>query len=171
MNIFLTGFMGTGKTVVGKEVAGRLKRKFIDMDRLIELRAGRPIADIFRWEGEPAFRALEREAARQVARERHSVIATGGGVLLDSSNFQVLSSSGHLVCLTASPEILAHRLHADTSRPLLAGVDRKERIVHMLKVRETVYRLCPIQISTNGKSIHKVADEVIAAIKRIESEK
>jgi shikimate kinase len=167
-NIVLAGFMGTGKTVVGRAIAVKLKRRFVDMDRMIELRAGRPVADIFRLNGEAAFRALEREVVHEVARESDVVIAAGGGALLDSSNFQALSVTGHLICLTASPDVLMRRMRTDTSRPLLADSDKKERILELLKIREPAYRLCLIQISTDKKSVERVADEVIAAVQKAE---
>src|SRR5260221_10994223 len=110
MRIVLTGFMGTGKSVVGRRLATRLGRELLDTDTLIERDAGRPVREIFAADGEPHFRELERAAVAEACAAGDVVVATGGGTLIDERNFQALASGGLLVCLTASPRTIARRV-------------------------------------------------------------
>ncbi len=164
-NIVLTGFMGTGKTTVGQELARRLGYRFVDTDQLIEQRHG-PIADIFAEKGEEAFRSIERTVAAELADADGLVVATGGRMMLDDANASSLGRSGHVVCLVASSDTIHHRVTADDSgvvRPLLDGDDARTRIEELLAVRDAGYRRFP-QVDTNGCSVHDVADAVIALI-------
>src|SRR5262245_24595292 len=101
MNIVLTGFMGTGKTAVGRHLAAELRVPFVDADMMIVKRAGKPIKDIFAQDGEAAFRSLESAVLAEISRQDRTVIATGGGALLHDPNREVLKKNGILVCLTA----------------------------------------------------------------------
>ena len=109
-NVMITGFMGTGKTVVGREVAQRLGWPFVDMDAEIERRAGKPIARIFVEEGEATFRRMERELCHELAARQELVIATGGGALIPDENREILSANGLVVCLTCEVSELLHRM-------------------------------------------------------------
>jgi shikimate kinase len=164
-NIVLTGFMGTGKTTVGRELARRLGYRFVDTDQIIEQRHG-PIADIFAKKGEKAFRSIERTVAAELADVDGLVVATGGRMMLDDSNASSLGRSGHVICLVASSDTIRRRVTADDSgviRPLLDGDDARNRIEELLESREAGYRRFP-QVDTNGRSVQEVADAVIALI-------
>jgi shikimate kinase len=162
-NIVLTGFMGTGKSTVGRRLADRLGRPFIDTDALIEQREG-PIAEIFAEHGEQHFRDLEREVAAEVGRRRGAVVATGGRMLLDPANEAALRASGVIVCLHASAEALLARLAGEAAeRPLLRGSDPAARIRDLLTERAAGYARFP-QVHTDGLDPDQVADAVLAVV-------
>ncbi len=106
-NIILVGFMGTGKSAVGEGLSKRLKRPFVDMDERLEKESGRSIDQIFSEQGEAAFRQMESKVVREIAKEEGTVVAAGGGVMLDQENVRLLKESGTLICLTARPEVIA----------------------------------------------------------------
>ena len=160
-NIVLTGFMGTGKTAVGRQMAQQLGRPFVDMDALIEQRTGKPISAVFAEQGEPAFRLMEAELCRELAALRGLVIATGGGALVPAANRQALAGSSLLICLTASPKLILDRLADAGDRPLLAVPDRLERIRDLLGQRAEAYGAIPHQIDTTRLTVEQVAKEVI----------
>ena len=160
-NIVLTGFMGTGKTAVGRRVAHQLGRPFVDMDALIEQRTGRPISAIFSEHGETSFRLMEAELCREFAALRGLVIATGGGALVPAANRQALARSSLLICLTASAELVLDRLANADDRPLLAVSDRLERIHDLLGLRAEAYAAIPHQIDTTGLTVAQVTKEVL----------
>ncbi|MGQ9626858.1 MAG: shikimate kinase [Anaerolineae bacterium] len=161
-NIILTGFMGTGKTSVGLEVARRLGRPFVDMDAEIEARTGKSIATIFSEEGEPRFRNLEAEMCRELSARRGLVIATGGGALLDEENRRCMSDSGLVICLTCQVEEILRRLSESDDRPLLAVSERKREIESLLARRRAAYEAIPHRIDTTGLTVDEVAEQVIA---------
>lgn len=164
-NIILTGFMGTGKTTVGKLVAAQLDYEFIDTDELIQARHGRSIAEIFLERGEAAFRQMEADMAKELANREGLVIATGGRLMLDSENADVLSQRGLVFCLAATPEAILARLKDDVAhpRPLLAGSNPGERIVELLQQRQAGYQRFP-QVMTNGKRPLEVAQILLDLI-------
>ena len=123
-NIVLVGFMGTGKTVVGKAVAEEVGMTFLDMDVVIEEREGRKISDIFAEDGEPYFRSLERKLIQELSDGSGLVIATGGGIVLNPENISDFNKSSLVVCLSLDPDIIMQRLLSDTTRPLLQGDDK-----------------------------------------------
>jgi len=161
-NLILTGFMGTGKTVVGQEIARRLGRPFVDMDGLIEERDGRRVADIFAQEGEEQFRRMEAALCRELAARQGWVIATGGGSLITDANREILSASGPIVCLTARPDEILRRLAAVDDRPLLDGRDRAAAIDALLSDRAEAYGRMPLHVDTSGLAVEQVADAVLA---------
>lgn len=165
LNLVLLGFMGTGKSAVGRILARRLDRSFVEMDAEIERRAGRSIPEIFASDGEPAFRAMERAWVREQAELTGRVIATGGGVVLDPANLEDLGRRGVLVCLTASLEALRARLDGDRARPLLAG-GRADRMPALLESRRALYEAIPLRVDTTGRTPDEVADEVLKRISR-----
>lgn len=156
-NIVLTGFMGTGKSTVGKLVARRLGWAFVDADDEIVRRAGMPIPQIFARFGEPHFREIERDVCRDLAGRERTVIATGGGMLVDATNRDIMLVRGLVVCLVASPKTLARRLKNDGSRPLASGDWRG-----LLARRKAAYDAIPYQIDTSGRRPAEVASEVIS---------
>ena len=164
-NVVLVGFMGTGKSAVGKLLARQLDRPFIDLDRKIEQKAGRTVQQIFAQDGEPAFRRLEAEAVREAAALKEHVIATGGGVMCDEKNVQALKASGVLICLTASPDVILERTSASSvSRPLLAGADPKERIETLLKLRAPYYAQSDWTIDTSNRPLQEVVEEILCKL-------
>jgi shikimate kinase len=164
MNIVLTGFMGTGKSAVGRHLAAELHVPFIDVDTAISKKASKTIKDIFSGEGEAAFRRLERDVIAELSGQDKTVIATGGGALMDEQNRQNLGRNGILVCLSARMGTLLERLKDDLARPLLAGENREEQVNRLMKDRQAVYELCPIQVETDSKTIAQVAAEIIQKV-------
>ncbi len=160
-NIILCGFMGTGKTTVGRFIASQLGWRFVDTDRLIEKRAGRSVSAIFANEGEAAFRARERQLCQEIGGWRRVVIATGGGIVLDPTNRQALIAAGLAVCLDAPAEEIARRLEQSRSRPLLTGPDRLARIRELLASRADAYAALPHRINVAGREAGDVAAEII----------
>lgn len=162
-NVILTGFMGTGKSTVGRLLAKRLEYEWVDTDDLIESREG-PIPEIFARQGEAAFRALEHQVAEELAQRQAAVISTGGRLMLDERNAQLLGATGDVFCLVAAPETIAERLGRSTSgpRPLLNGPDLRERIEHVMAGRAEGYSRFRA-VNTDGRSVHEVVDELAEA--------
>lgn len=162
-NIVLTGFMGTGKTAVGRAVGRILGREFVDMDELIAARAGKPIPRIFADDGEGEFRRMERELCRELNGRRDLVIATGGGALIDPENRALMMKTGIVVCLTAGRDEIVRRLsEADAAARPLLGDDPGAAIDRLLEARRAAYESFPWRIDTTGLSIEEVARRVIA---------
>jgi shikimate kinase len=159
-NIVLTGFMGTGKTTIGRLLAQRLNLAFVDTDALIVARDGRAIPDIFRQDGEAAFRQLETAVAQELAAQSNLVIATGGGLLLDPQNVTALSGNGCIFCLVASPAEILRRVGAGSGRPLLQGPDPAATIRQLLADREVAYGRFT-QIDTDNKSPEQIVKEIM----------
>lgn len=171
-NIVLVGFMGTGKTSVGRELARRLGRDFIDLDDVIEKRAGCTINEIFRDKGEAHFRELEKAVIREYSRKNKFIIAAGGGAVIFDENVQHLKQNGLMICLKASADEILNRVKGETHRPLLnpalqgqAVCGPKEKVVELLKKREEFYAKADHAIDTNGLSVKEVADRVMELIK------
>jgi len=164
-NIVLTGFMGTGKTTVGRLLARQLGREFIDTDELIQARHGRSIPEIFLEFGETAFRQMEADIVQELAEREELVISTGGRLMLDPANVAALSRKGRVFCLVATPEeILARLKHSKTHpRPLLEVPNPGERIVELLEQREKGYQRFP-QVMTNEKRPTEVTRDLVDLI-------
>jgi shikimate kinase len=160
-NLVLTGFMGTGKSAVGRKLAERLQMGFIDTDEIIESRHG-AIERIFADRGEEAFREVERELAKELSQRKSVVIATGGRMMLDAANAEELSRNGRVFCLTASPEEIHRRISSDETRrkrPLLSVDDPQQRIVELMSERQGGYARFH-QISTDHRDPEAIADEI-----------
>ena len=160
----LAGFMGTGKTTVGRLLAAELGWPFVDTDNLVEAAAGMSISEIFARQGEAAFRARERDACREAASRRGHIVAVGGGALLDPANRVALESSGVLVLLRCERRGIAARLRKSArrgNRPLLAG-DLESTIARLLAEREPVYSAVRLQVDTTGLRPRQVAGRVLA---------
>jgi shikimate kinase len=163
-SVFLTGFMGVGKSTVGSLLAHALGCRFVDSDQLIEAEAGLSIAQLFQQRGEAAFRELERAVVQRLATEAPAVVALGGGALMNPRTRSAVNASGTLVYLSANPEHLLERLKstADT-RPLLAGLtseQRQERIRSMLSDRRPIYESADFRVETDGLTPSEVAERV-----------
>lgn len=159
-NIVLCGFMGCGKSTVGKRLAARHGSTFVDMDTYIEEQAGCSVADIFANEGEPAFRARERDACTALAAQNGLVIATGGGAVLFEENVTALAQNGTIVFLRVSEQTVLKRLENDTSRPLLQR-DDKDAAVHALMQRRTPLYEAAAHVTVDADGD---ADAVVSAI-------
>ncbi len=163
-NIVLVGFMGTGKSAVGRVIAQKLEFHFIDTDDVIEQTSKAKISDIFAEHGEDYFRDLESQAVKSVALMKNQVIATGGGVVLRSSNIDLLRTGGPIFCLNATPKAIWDRVRSSRSRPLLRGPEPLKKIETLLDKRAPYYALADHQIETTGVSVDRVADEIISYI-------
>lgn len=162
----LIGFMGAGKSVVGKALAGRLRAGFVDLDEAIEADAGRSIGEIFAAEGEAAFREMERRAVGEAVKAPGRVIAAGGGAFLDEENRLLLSAYAPVVHLDASPETILARLDRDSSRPLLEAGDREGRVRELMAGRRSLYETADHRVATDGRSVGEVVDLVLDRIGR-----
>lgn len=165
-NIVITGFMGTGKTTVGRLLAERLDRRFVDMDTQIEDHFGKPIPRIFAEDGEPAFRVLEAQLCAHLAQEQGLVLSTGGGALVNSGNRQVLSETGVLICLTATVDTILERVESNSDRPLLPGTreERSRRIRQLLHERRHAYSAIAHQVNTSGRSPAQIVEELLITL-------
>jgi shikimate kinase len=160
-NIILCGFMGTGKTTVGQIIAARLGWSFVDTDALIESRQGRSVQVIFAQEGEGPFRQLEHALCEELIGWRRTVIATGGGIVIDPVNRANLARAGLVICLEAPADEIMRRLADQTDRPLLAGADPAQRIADLLARRAEAYRALPNRVNTAGLAPERVAERII----------
>jgi len=160
-NIVLVGFMGSGKTTVGKLLAEATGMPLLDMDAMIETRAGKSINAIFADEGEAYFRNLERELVMELAATRGHIISTGGGIVLNPQNIADFEQTGLVVCLLVDAASVLERIRHDTTRPLLAG-DKEARILQLLEDRKPLYESIKHCIDTSGRpSPEPTAREII----------
>ena len=161
VNIALIGFMGAGKTSVGRLVADQLHFDYQDTDELIQSRTGRPIAEIFLTDGEAAFRKMEQELVGELAARTKTVIATGGGLPMNPQNLVSLKTHALVVCLWASPETIWERVKNQTHRPLLHDADPQKKIRELLAAREPFYRQADVLLNTELRSVREVAQQVV----------
>ncbi len=164
-NIILTGFMGCGKTTVGRLLAAELSRMFIDTDHYIARQQGLSIAQLFAARGEAVFRQLERQLAAELTVAESLVIATGGKMLLDPVNADLLAKGGVIFSLIASPAEILRRIQADRCypRPLLDGDLSISRIEKLLEERHAGYASFP-QIETDGRKPAEIVKEVLSIV-------
>jgi shikimate kinase len=163
-NIVLVGFMATGKSTIGRELASRLSLQMVDTDDLIEEKAGKTISAIFSGEGEAAFRDLESEIALKVSRLSGHVVITGGGIVLREKNMEALKKAGPVFCLTATAEEILKRTEGTSHRPLLQTPDPLRRIRKLLMDREPYYAKADYTIDTTGMSIRQVVDCILGIL-------
>lgn len=161
VNIALIGFMGTGKTSVGRLVADQLHFHYLDTDEMIQAATGKSIADIFSREGEPAFRALEEKTVAELAVKTKTVISAGGGLPVNPANLASLKAHALVVCLWASPEKIWERVKNQTHRPLLHGANPQQKIRNLLAAREPHYKQADVLINTELRSLREVAQQVV----------
>jgi shikimate kinase len=160
-NIALIGFMGTGKSSVGRLVASHLHFEFVDTDELIEARAGCSISEIFAQAGEAAFRQIEKQVVSELAHRRRIVIASGGGLAAQPDNLASLKEHALIVCLWASPEAIWERVRHQSHRPLLNDPDPQGQIRTLLAAREPHYRQADVLVNTEMRSVKEVAHHVL----------
>ena len=166
-NIVLTGFMGTGKSAVGKELARILDMKLIDVDTEIEKSRGMSITEIFRQFGEPKFREIETGMIKKVSQNKNAVISAGGGAVMKKENVDAFRENGVIICLTAKPETILHRTGESDERPLLQVENAYGKIRELLDFRRPFYEKADITIDTEGKTPLQVAEKIIEKVKRL----
>ncbi len=164
-NIVLTGFMGTGKTEVGRELARLLDMKLIDVDAELERSQKMTIKEIFKQFGEPGFREIETEIIIKISENKNIIISTGGGAVLKQENMDVLRKNGIIVCLIATPETILSRTGNSNDRPLLQVENPIERIKGLLDFRRPFYERADIMIDTEGKTPLQIAEEIIERVR------
>jgi len=168
-NIFLVGLMGAGKSTVGRILARRLGKRFVDTDHEIEKRNGVTIPVIFEIEGEDGFRRREQEVLADLAKEKDLVLSTGGGIVLKPENREVLRNHGFVVYLNARPELLAERTKHDRTRPLLNVEDPLTRLRELYAVRDPLYREVAHAIVETGRGApQQVVQAILGEISRID---
>lgn len=160
VNIALIGFMGTGKTSVGRLVAEQLQFDYLDTDEVIQSRTGRTITEIFSTDGEAAFRKMEQELVGELAARTKTVIATGGGLPMNPQNLVSLKTHALVICLWASPEKIWERVKNQTHRPLLHDADPQKKIRELLAAREPFYRQADVLLNTELRSVREVTQQV-----------
>ncbi len=168
-HLILTGFMGSGKSSVGRELAKILQQPFIDLDEYIEQQTGLTIANIFAQQGEDVFRQLETRFLKEVLKNPPHIVSTGGGTIISEENRRLMEASGYVVFLDAGWETLAERTASSCSRPLLYPSEktaadkqfRHQKIKDLLNERRPFYERCHIKIITDNLSIHQAARKII----------
>jgi shikimate kinase len=166
--VYFIGPRGSGKSTVGRLLAGRLGWEFTDADEALEALAGQSIAEIFAAEGEAGFREREANLLRELAKRERHVIACGGGVVLRPASRQLLRATGHCVWLTGDPKTLCERLDCDpataTRRPALTGLPGPAEIERLLREREPLYReVAHLTVATDGRSPADVVSAILSA--------
>lgn len=166
--LILVGFMGSGKTSVGREISRRLGVEFLDLDDRIEVSAGMSVREIFASRGEPAFREMEREAIRKAVSVAGRVIATGGGAFQDEENRRLLKGYAPVVFLDVTPREVVSRLPVDRTRPLLpgSGTGGEREIGDMMSARRPAYDQADLTVMTDDRTVSQVADQVLERIGR-----
>jgi len=165
-NLYLVGFMGTGKTTVGRAVAARLGYEFLDADHEIERLRGKSVAEIFAQEGEPEFRRYEREFIEHGHPSTSQVVACGGGLIVAEGMLELVHARGVMVCLHASLETILKRTSQSRARPLLEVDDPMERIRTLYAQREPIYRRAGTMILTEGRPIAEIVGHVLRVYQR-----
>jgi shikimate kinase len=160
-NLSLIGFMGTGKSTIGRLVADALHFTFLDTDAVIEARAGASIEDIFKQHGEPVFREWEKRIVRELSSRSRTVIATGGGLPVHPENMANLKGHSLVVCLWASADKVYNRVKTQTHRPLLQNGEPLEKIRQLLALREPYYKQADVLVNTEFRSPREVAQQVM----------
>jgi len=164
-NIFLVGFMGSGKSTVGRQLAAELGKEFFDCDGVLEERTGVDIPYIFDLEGETGFRRREAAVLRELAAKRGIVLSTGGGVVGDPDNRRALATNGFVVYLHASVDLLHRRTSRDRNRPMLYAEDPRKRIEDLLALRGPLYReVADLVVEAGCRGSRRVVQEIVHAL-------
>jgi shikimate kinase len=162
-NLILVGFSCSGKTTLGRNVARRLRLNFVDTDRYIEEMSGRTIPEIFREDGEAAFRALESEAIERIMAEQNQVVSTGGGAFVNLENRAKLRTGNLVIHLQVRPETVVDRLRNSKSgrpRPLLDNPDPLERVMELMAERKEAYSAAHVTIGVDDRSRYELVGEL-----------
>ena len=166
-SFFLVGPMGAGKSTIGRQLARCLKLKFIDSDREIEIRTGVDIPLIFELEGESGFRKRERKVIDELTARQGTILATGGGAVMDKLNRQRLASRGHVIYLHTSIEQQLRRTAHDRNRPLLQTANPKQKLQELMELRDPLYReIADWVIETDGCRVRDVVQQIVQKIEQ-----
>lgn len=165
-NIVLIGFMGTGKTAVGKRLAALLNRDFLDSDHEVEAITGMSICQLFNKFGEVRFRSEENLVIQRLSQKENCIIATGGGVILDPANIHLLAQNSILICLSARPEIIFERVKKRNNRPLLKKDNLYTTIVELMKEREDLYKCADYSLDTSELDFQEIIDRIIVFLQK-----
>jgi shikimate kinase len=166
MNIYLTGFMGTGKSEVGRLLAAAKRWTFVDLDERIEEEEGASIPEIFRDKGEAYFRTRERSALAAVAAATDTVVSCGGGIVIDPANRRLMKDTGSVICLSARAEVILERTRTFCHRPLLNVPDPRAKIEALLKERQPFYAQADSTIDTSDLSPAQVCGTILEFLSR-----
>ncbi len=166
MNVILTGFMGTGKSSVGRLLASRLNFTFCDLDAVIVAQEGKSINSIFSSMGECYFRTVESSVLQHVLQHSSQVVSTGGGAVIKKENRDLMRRCGRVINLVASPDTILRRLQDDDERPLLRDSKTLQQIQKLLMDRESFYSEADIRIDTDGKNVEDVARDILTFLER-----
>ncbi len=166
VTLYLVGFMGTGKTTVGRAVAQKVGFALLDSDHEIERLQGKTIPDIFAQDGEPAFRAMERDFIERGHPPTRTLVACGGGLVVQPGMLDLLKTKGVVVCLHASLDTILQRTSRARNRPLLAVENPEERIHTLYTAREAIYRRSGTLILTDSRPLHDIVAHVMRAWRR-----
>jgi len=169
-NIALTGFMGAGKSTIAKLLAEKLGKQAVELDKLIELKAGKSIATIFSDDGEAAFRRIEIELTKEIAANKNRVISCGGGIVLNKINIDRLKEKGIVIYLKATPEVLHNRIvNKKIERPLLKDGDSLQTIIKMMQSRQPLYEgTADIIIDTSDINTEETVNLILGRLKDYE---
>ena len=163
-NIYLVGFMGCGKSAIGRVLARMTYRRFMDTDALIVEQEGMPISQIFEEKGEAYFRRVETEVLKKLTKEKKRIISCGGGVAMRTENVEEMRRGGHIVLLSAKPETILKRVARDENRPLLKGRKTIEGITELMEARLPHYQAAAdITVATDDRSMEDIAAEICRA--------
>jgi shikimate kinase len=167
-NIALIGFMGAGKSAVGRALADKLNMEFVEMDALVTERCNKSIAEIFRQDGEPAFRRIEAEVAHDVAKKNGAVIACGGGIVLNPINIDALKQTCEIIYLKALPSVVLERVAwGGERRPLLEVPDPASAVQELLKFRKPLYeKAADITIDTSDLAIQDIVNQIATRLNK-----
>lgn len=169
-NIILIGFMGTGKTAVGKRLATLLGKDFYDSDQEVESVTSMTISQLFNKYGEVRFRSEEKLAIQRLIQNKNCIIATGGGIILDQANVNLLTKNGIIICLMARPEIIYERVKRRNNRPLLKKGNRIDTIVELLNDREELYKCADYYIDTSDLDFQEIIDKIMDFLREYHKE-
>lgn len=164
-HIFLIGFMGSGKSTVGRNLSERMGRTLLDTDNMIEEMAKKPISAIFSEEGEAHFRMLETKVLEELPTENNSIISCGGGMALKEENVRIMKEKGKVVFLSATPETILDRVKSSNKRPILEGNKNISFISDLMGKRVSFYsKAADMEVSVDGKSVLEICDEILSGL-------
>ncbi len=169
-NIFLIGFMGSGKSTVAKSLSRKLGTSCAEMDEMVVADQDMPITEIFDKHGEEYFRDVESEVLERITKEKHMVVSCGGGTVLRKRNVDFMKENGHIVLLTAKPETILKRVGRSTNRPILNGHMNVEYITELMDKRKDSYMsAAELIVATDDKSIAEITEEIIVELEKFDA--